>query len=140
MTARSAATRDHLRQAAAEEGDHLAWCRTRLRELDGRESLLNPLWYAGSFGIGMLAGLAGDRVSLGFISETERQVVDHLDGHLERLPGADGRSRAILTRMREDEARHGDDAESAGGSELPAPVRRLMHGVSRIMTRAAYWI
>lgn len=140
VAARSNETREHLRRAAEEESDHLAWCRTRLRELDGRESLLNPLWYAGSFAIGALAGLAGDRVSLGFISETERQVVEHLDGHLERLPAADRRSRAILAAMRDDEARHGDEAQIAGGDALPTPVRRLMRGVSRIMTRTAYWV
>jgi 3-demethoxyubiquinol 3-hydroxylase len=138
--ARSAATRRLLLEAAREETDHLAWCETRLRELESRPSLLNPLWYAGSFFIGALAALAGDRASLGFVVETERQVEGHLDEHLGRLPAADGRSRAIVQQMRADEAAHGANARAAGGMELPGPVRALMRRTARIMTGTAYWV
>lgn len=140
LTAREAEVRETLRHAAEEEGDHLAWCEERLRELDSRPSLLNPLWYAGSFAIGALAGALGDRVSLGFVAETERQVEGHLDEHLQTLPRKDERSRRILEQMKEDETRHGESARAAGGSELPAPVRLLMKLTSRVMTRTAYWI
>ena len=139
-TARQAGVRAAMREAAAEESDHLAWCAQRLAELDGRSSLLNPLWYAGSFAIGALTGLAGDRSSLGFVAETERQVVAHLADHLGRLPAADTRSRAILQQMREDEAAHGRRAMHAGGATLPAPVRVAMRLGSRLFTRTAYWI
>ena len=105
--------------AAREETDHLAWCETRLKELGSRPSLLNPLWYAGSFGIGALAALLGDRASLGFVAETERQVEGHLKGHLDRLPAGDQRSRAIVEAMRHDEVGHGEKALSAGGARLP---------------------
>ncbi|HUO82523.1 MAG TPA: 2-polyprenyl-3-methyl-6-methoxy-1,4-benzoquinone monooxygenase [Gammaproteobacteria bacterium] len=139
-TARQAGVRAAMREAAAEESDHLAWCAQRLAELDGRSSLLNPLWYAGSFAIGALTGLAGDRSSLGFVAETERQVVAHLADHLGRLPAADTRSRAILQQMRKDEAAHGRRAMHAGGATLPAPVRVAMRLGSRLFTRTAYWI
>ena len=129
-----------LLHAAREEADHLAWCETRLKELDSRPSLLNPLWYCGSFAIGALAAAAGDRTSLGFVVETERQVEGHLDEHLARLPADDTRSRAILNVMRTDEIGHGATAQAAGASELPAPVRVLMRHVARVMTTAAYWI
>ncbi|MGH8297851.1 MAG: 2-polyprenyl-3-methyl-6-methoxy-1,4-benzoquinone monooxygenase [Steroidobacteraceae bacterium] len=140
VVARSAATRKMLLDAAREETDHLAWCESRLRELESRPSLLNPLWYAGSFFIGALAALAGDRASLGFVVETERQVEGHLDQHLGRLPEGDLRSRAILHQMRADEAMHGANARAAGGMDLPAPVRALMRHTARIMTGAAYWV
>jgi ubiquinone biosynthesis monooxygenase Coq7 len=134
------ATRASLMEAAREETDHLAWCAERIRELGGRTSLLNPVWYAGSFTIGALAGLAGDRTSLGFVAETERQVVEHLDGHLQRLPARDVRTRAIIQQMSADEARHGRNAMLAGGAELPRPVRALMKLTAKVMTRTAYWI
>lgn len=140
LTARDPAIRDSLRQASEEEGDHLAWCEERLRELDARPSLLNPLWYAGSFAIGALAGALGDRVSLGFVAETERQVEGHLHEHLERLPREDERSRRILEQMKQDEVRHGEAARAGGGVSLPAPVSALMRLTSRIMTRTAYWL
>ena len=140
LVARSAATRQLLLKAADEETDHLAWCETRLKELDSRPSLLNPLWYAGSFAIGAAAALLGDRTSLGFVVETERQVEGHLDEHLMRLPPDDARSRAILQTMRTDEIAHGLSAKAAGGVELPSPVRFLMRNTARLMTSAAYWI
>ena len=140
MAARSETTRNMLLDAAREETDHLAWCESRLKELDSRPSLLNPLWYAGSFFIGALAALAGDRASLGFVVETERQVEGHLDEHLGRLPAADLRSRAIVQQMRVDEAAHGANARAAGGVELPGPARALMRQTARIMTSTAYWV
>ena len=140
LMARSTATRELLLKAAREETDHLAWCETRLRDLDSRPSLLNPLWYAGSFAIGAAAALLGDRISLGFVVETERQVEGHLDEHLARLPPGDARSRAILQTMQADEVAHGMSAKAAGGAELPAPVRALMRSTARVMTRTAYWI
>ena len=140
LTAQTPETRDALRRAAAEEGDHLAWCRDRLDELGSRPSLLNPLWYAGSVAIGALAGLFGDRASLGFMAETERQVEGHLADHLERLPADDARSRAIVEQMQVDEIGHGRAAVAAGASKLPDPVPRLMRMSARIMTGTAYWI
>lgn len=140
LVSRSAATRDLLLKAAHEETDHLAWCETRLKELDARPSLLNPLWYAGSFAIGAMAALLGDRTSLGFVVETERQVEGHLDQHLARLPPDDVRSRAILETMRSDEIAHGMTAKAAGAAELPTPVRMLMRSTARVMTGTAYWI
>jgi 3-demethoxyubiquinol 3-hydroxylase len=140
MAARSDTTRRMLLDAAREETDHLAWCESRLEELQSRPSLLNPLWYAGSFFIGALAALAGDRSSLGFVVETERQVEGHLDDHLGRLPATDLRSRAIVEQMRTDEATHGANARAAGGTELPGPVRALMRHTARIMTGTAYWV
>jgi len=140
LTAKDGAVTDALRHAADEEMDHLAWCEQRLTELDGRTSLLNPLWYAGSFAIGALAGVLGDRTSLGFITETEKQVESHLRDHLERLPAADQRSRAILEQMRHDEIQHGAAAASLGGEELPFWLRRAMRLTSRVMTRGSYWL
>jgi 3-demethoxyubiquinol 3-hydroxylase len=140
FVSRTDATRASLMEAAREETDHLAWCAERIRQLGGRTSVLNPLWYAGSFSIGALAGLAGDRISLGFVAETERQVVEHLDGHLQRLPAEDVRTRAIIQQMSADEERHGHAATAAGGAELPRPVRALMKLTARVMTRTAYWL
>ena len=140
LTARNPRTREALLQAARDETDHLAWCEQRVRELDDRTSLLAPVWYAGSFAIGALAGLAGDRNSLGFVAETERQVIEHLESHLHQLPEGDERSRRIVEQMRDDEARHGKDASAAGGRDLPRPVRELMRRTARVMTRTAYRI
>lgn len=140
LTASSPATRAALEKAAAEEGDHLAWCRERLDELGSRPSLLNPLWYAGSVVIGALAGLAGDRMSLGFMAETERQVEGHLADHLDRLPADDVRSRTIVQQMQADEIGHGRAAIDAGGGDLPQPVPKLMRLSARVMTGTAYWI
>lgn len=140
LTARLPETRAALRKAAAEEGDHLAWCRDRLDELDSRPSQLNPLWYAGSVAIGALAGLAGDRMSLGFMAETERQVEGHLADHLQRLPADDTRSRTIVQQMQADEIGHGQAAVAAGAATLPEPVPKLMRLASRFMTGTAYWI
>jgi ubiquinone biosynthesis monooxygenase Coq7 len=136
--ARDEATRAHLMAAAQEETDHLAWCAQRLDELDSRPSLLNPLWYAGSYAIGALAGLRGDGWNLGFVVETERQVEAHLDEHLQTLPAADARSRAILGVMKTDEARHADDAQARGARALPPPVPSLMALASRLMKTVAY--
>ncbi len=138
--ARDPATRDHLLEAAQEETDHLAWCADRLRELDSRPSLFNPLWYAGSYAIGLLAGLRGDGWNLGFVVETERQVEAHLAEHLQTLPAADLRSRAILETMKLDEARHADHAEAAGARVLPQPVPTLMAAASKLMKSVAYRI
>ncbi len=140
LTARLDEVRGRMEQAAAEENDHLAWCAERLEELGSRTSLLNPFWYAVSFVIGAAAGLAGDRWSLGFVAETERQVVAHLEGHLRRLPSQDRRSRAILEQMKVDEGRHATGALEAGGAELPRPVRLLMRLASRVMTTTAYYL
>lgn len=140
LTARLETVRDRMEQAASEENDHLAWCAARLRELDSHTSLLNPLFYAGAFAIGALAGKAGDRWSLGFVAETEHQVVEHLNAHLDRLPARDQQSRAILEQMKEDEARHATHALAAGGARLPLPVRLLMKGVSKVMTETTYWV
>jgi len=140
FAARSRDIRELMLAAAREESDHLAWCETRLGELHSRPSLLNPLWYAGSFAIGALAAVSGNRTSLGFVVETEKQVERHLDEHLERLPEQDGRSRAILQQMRADEIAHGRRARSAGAVDLPVPVRMLMRHTARLMTRTAYFI
>lgn len=140
VTAHKDATREAMRQAAEEEIDHLSWCEDRLQELGSHPSLLNPLWYAGSFTIGAVAGLAGDAWSLGFVKETETQVEAHLQDHIERLPDADARSQAILDQMKEDEARHADMAEQAGARDLPEPVRRAMAFSARIMKTLAYRI
>jgi len=137
LTARTPELRRQMLAAAREELDHLAWTQQRLDELGARPSLLNPLWYAGSFGIGLLAGRLGDAVSLGFVVETERQVERHLAGHLDRLPPADRRSRAIVDQMKLDEARHADAAGGAGAAPLPLPVRWLMRGVAKVMTTTA---
>ena len=143
--AQSLATRDvavkrQFDAAAREESDHLAWTQQRLNELGARPSLLNPLWYAGAFGIGLLAAHAGDRVSLGFVVETERQVERHLEGHLDRLPPGDEQSRAIVRQMQADEARHAQQAQAAGGAELPAPIRMAMRLAARVMTRTAHFL
>ena len=127
-----------MQHAANEEFDHLAWCEQRLDELGEAPSRLSPLWYAGSFAIGAASGILGDRWSLGFIAETERQVCEHLDRHLDRLPDEDARSRAIVRQMRDEEAVHGEDAVAAGAAELPAPVKRLMKLVASVMTTTAY--
>ena len=140
MTAKLDTVRDSMQRAADEENDHLAWCEQRLDELHSHKSLLNPVWYAGSFGLGALAGLAGDKWSLGFVAETEHQVVAHLDEHLAQLPEQDERSRAILEQMKEDEGRHATVALEAGGAELPEPVKQAMKFTSKIMTTAAYKI
>jgi 3-demethoxyubiquinol 3-hydroxylase len=140
LTARLDQVRDAMAQAAVEEFDHLAWCEQRLNELKERPSILGPLWYTGAFILGAGAGLAGDRWSLGFVSETEAQVVDHLEDHLGKLPAGDRRSRAIIEQMKTDEAHHGAQAREAGGLPLPAPGRALMTAMSRVMTRTAYWI
>ena len=134
------ALRGRMLEAAREEIDHLAWTESRLSDLGAHRSLLNPLWYAGAFGIGLLAGRLGDRVSLGFVVETERQVEQHLASHLERLPDADAASRAIVAQMKVDEAAHADDALAAGGVELPAPVRQLMRAAARVMTSTAHHV
>jgi ubiquinone biosynthesis monooxygenase Coq7 len=138
LTADTPELRAQMVAAAREETDHLAWTQQRLAELNDRPSLLNPLWYAGAFAIGVLAGRLGDRVSLGFVVETERQVEQHLAGHLDQLPAADTRSRAIVEQMKDDESRHADAAQGAGGSELPAPVRWAMRGAAKVMTVTAH--
>ncbi len=140
LTARSPTLRQQMQHAAAEEVDHLAWTERRLAQLGARTSLLNPLWYAGAFGIGLLAGWAGDRWSLGFVVETERQVEQHLAGHLDRLPSADAPSRAIVEQMKIDEAQHAAAAESSGAAALPAPVRLAMRLAARVMTRTAHYV
>ena len=132
--------RAHLVAASQEEGDHLAWTHQRLDELGARPSLLNPLWYAGAFGLGLLAGRLGDRISLGFVVETERQVEAHLATHLDKLPQGDHASRAIVAQMKDDEARHALEASSAGATELPAPVKALMGAAARVMTTAAHYV
>ena len=136
--ARDADNRQHLLHAAVEETDHLAWCAQRLQQLDSRPSLLNPLWYAGSYAIGAAAAMAGDPVSLGFVVETERQVEAHLAEHLEKLPTRDGRSRAVLTQMQLDEIRHAEAARRRGGIDLPFPLPQLMHFSSLVMKTVAY--
>ena len=140
LVARDARIRGALQSAAAEERDHLAWCRARLAELGSRPSLLDPVWYAGSFAWGVASGLAGDRWSLGFLAETEAQVERHLEGHLDRLPAGDKASREIVAKMRDDEARHGETGRSLGAAELPYPVKRAMQSASKVMTRTAYWV
>jgi ubiquinone biosynthesis monooxygenase Coq7 len=138
FTARDAETRASLGRAAREEEDHLAWTTQRLAELGGRTSLVNPFWYAGSFAIGLCAGLAGDRVSLAFVVETERQVEEHLTGHMEHLPETDVRSRVVVAAMRDDEIRHGMAARDAGAENLPPSVRFLMRAAAKLMTLTAY--
>jgi len=138
--ARDERVRQALRTAAAEERDHLAWCRKRMGELDARPSLLDPFWYAGSFAMGMLSGAAGDRWSLGFLAETEAQVERHLEGHLDRLAPEDQRTRAVLAQMRDDENRHGAAGRALGGAELPYVVKLAMRAASKVMTRTAYWV
>jgi ubiquinone biosynthesis monooxygenase Coq7 len=140
ITARLPDVREKMERAAREENDHLDWCERRAGELGTHVSYLNPLWFAGSAAIGALAGLAGDKWSLGFVAETEKQVVRHLDDHLARLPPQDDKSRAILEQMKEDEGHHATTALEAGGAQLPYPIKRLMNLTSKVMTRAAYWL
>jgi len=140
LATRNDALRAQLEQAAREETDHLAWTQSRLDELGARPSLLNPVWYAGAFAMGLVAGRIGDRVSLGFIVETERQVEAHLQGHLERLPAADHASRAIVAQMKDDEAAHANHALSAGAAELPPPVKLAMRAAAKVMTTTAHYI
>ncbi len=138
LFARDPQVREFMLQAAREETDHLAWCETRIKELGARPSVLNPLWYVGSFGIGAIAALMGDKTSLGFVAETERQVEGHLKSHLDLLPADDARSRAIVQAMVHDEAGHGRQAESAGAASLPGPVREVMRRTAQVMTHTAY--
>lgn len=140
LASRSPAVREHLLQAADEERAHLQWCEQRLAELGEKPSVLQPLWYAGSFAMGAVAGMAGDRWSLGFVEETEKQVAEHLDEHLQKLPADDARSRAVVEAMRADEQRHGQQAHELGGRPLPAAVRGLMKRVASVMKTAAYRI
>jgi ubiquinone biosynthesis monooxygenase Coq7 len=140
FAARESSVRAAMQHSAAEEADHLAWCEERLGELSARTSLFNPLWYTGSFAIGVLAGALGDKVSLGFVAETEAQVESHLGEHLERLSAQDLRSRAILERMQHDEVRHGAKAAALGGSRLPLAASFAMRAVSKVMTLSSYWI
>lgn len=140
LTARGEPLRQQMERAARDETDHLAWTERRLHELGDRPSLLNPLWYAGAFGIGLVAGRAGDAVSLGFVVETERQVEQHLAAHLDRLPAADQRSRAIVAQMKLDEGRHAADAQGAGAAALPWPVRGLMRLAAKVMTTTAHHV
>ncbi len=138
VVARDPDIEEQMQRAADEEFDHLAWCEQRLQELGENRSVLTPLWYSGAFLIGAASGVLGDRWSLGFIAETEKQVCDHLDTHLDRLPDEDARSRAIVTQMRDEEEEHGDNARQAGAAELPEPVRQLMKLTARVMTSTAY--
>jgi ubiquinone biosynthesis monooxygenase Coq7 len=138
LMARDPGVRKALEHAGAEERDHLAWCAQRLRELDSRPSLLAPFWYAGSFALGVASGAAGDRWSMGFLVETERQVEKHIDGHIGRLPVSDARSRAILEQMREDEIGHANTGQALGAAQLPAPVRGAMRLAAKVMTGTAY--
>ena len=140
LTARNSAAKAALERAAEEETEHLAWTGRRIEELGGRQSALNPLFYAGSFAIGAAAGLLGDRWNLGFLAETERQVVAHLEGHLARLPALDEKSRAVVSQMKEDEARHATTALEHGAADLPTPAKAAMRAASRVMTETSYWI
>lgn len=140
LTARLPDVRDKMERAAQEENDHLAWCAQRCKELDTHTSVLDPLWYLGSVAIGAAAGVIGDKWSLGFLAETEHQVVTHLDGHLDRLPVNDEKSRAILTQMKTDEGTHATSALQSGGADLPYPVKQAMRAASKVMTETAYWI
>ena len=140
LTARLDNVRDSMEQAAQEENDHLAWCEQRVQALGSHTSVLNPLFYAGSFAVGALAGALGDKWSLGFVAETERQVVKHLDEHLTRIAPHDHKSRAILEQMQRDELHHGTTALEAGGVELPGPVKQLMQAMSKLMTGTTYWV
>lgn len=140
LTARSAEVKELMQESAAEENDHLVWCQRRIEELGGRISYLSPFFYVGSLALGAAAGLAGDKWSLGFLAETERQVETHLDGHLGRLPAADQKTRAIVEQMKEDERKHATTATDAGGAELPFPVRQAMRLASKVMTKTTYWL
>ncbi len=132
--------REDMQQASDEENDHLNWCRTRLTELDSHTSYINPFWYAGSFVLGVSAGLVGDKWSLGFVAETERQVVEHLQGHLQKLPENDSKSRAIVAQMKIDEAQHATHAVNTGAADLPKSIKKLMAFTSKLMTKTSYWI
>ena len=140
LTSRNKEVKEKLQQAALEENDHLDWTKTRLTELDSHTSFLNPLWYGGSFAIGAFAGAIGDKWNLGFLAETEYQVVEHLESHLNKLPGGDLRSRAILEQMKIDELKHATTAVEHGGAELPPPVKTLMQAISKVMTGSAYYV
>jgi len=140
ITARLPKVRLQMEQAALEENDHLDWCKKRAKELGKNTSLLDPFWYLGSVAIGAMAGIAGDKWSLGFVAETERQVVRHLDSHLKHLPGHDEKTRAILEQMKADEGKHATSAMKSGGVELPGPVKKAMQLASKVMTKTAYWI
>ncbi|MDT8310686.1 MAG: 2-polyprenyl-3-methyl-6-methoxy-1,4-benzoquinone monooxygenase [Methylophaga sp.] len=140
LTAKLPVVRQAMQQAAAEENDHLIWCQQRLTALNGHRSLLNPVWYAGSFALGAMAGIAGDKWSLGFVAETEKQVEAHLIDHLGQLNIADAASEAVLRQMQTDEIHHGQQAIQAGGVYLPLPVKKLMTVVSKVMTRSSYWL
>ncbi|HUL97196.1 MAG TPA: 2-polyprenyl-3-methyl-6-methoxy-1,4-benzoquinone monooxygenase [Usitatibacter sp.] len=140
LVAREERIREALEHAAAEERDHLAWCRARLADLDARPSVLDPLWYAGSFALGLASGLAGDRWSMAFLEETEAQVERHLHGHLERLPADDRASRDIVEQMRQDEIRHGATGRALGAAPLPQAIKSAMRAASRVMTRTAFRI
>lgn len=140
VTARDPSVRQSMERSAQEENDHLDWCESRIEELGGRTSLLNPLWYAGSFAIGALAGIAGDKWSLGFVAETERQVETHLEEHLAQVSPEDHKTRAILEQMKADEIEHATKAVAKGGVELPEPIRQAMKFTSKIMTRSVYRI
>lgn len=140
LTARDRNVQQQMERCSQEENEHLAWCDQRIEELQTHRSYFGPLWYCGAYAIGALAGLAGDRWSLGFVQETERQVVAHLDGHLQRLPDADQKSRAIVEQMKVDEAGHAYAAGRAGAAELPTPVKHLMKLASKVMTKTAYWL
>ena len=140
LTAKDSKVRDKLEQSAIEENDHLEWTARRLHELGYQRSLLDPVWYAGSVAIGALAGALGDKWNLGFLAETEHQVVKHIDDHIEKLPEEDARSRAILEQMRIDEQKHATTAINHGGADLPLPVKRLMALTSKVMTRSSYWV
>jgi len=140
LTARNQETVEALQQAAREETEHLAWCEQRIKELGGRKSLLNPLWYGGSFALGAVSGLLGDKWNLGFLAETERQVGKHLESHLAQLPDDDAKSRAVLEQMHTDETQHAKTAVQHGAADLPQPVKRAMRFASRIMTRTSYYI
>jgi ubiquinone biosynthesis monooxygenase Coq7 len=140
LTAKLPQIRETMERAAQEENDHLAWCETRLDELDNRKSLLNPFWYTGSFLIGAAAGLAGDKWSLGFVAETEHQVEAHLNEHLQRIPAQDQKSQAILEQMKEDEIHHATVALEAGGAELPKPIKAAMKITSKLMTKSVFYL
>jgi 3-demethoxyubiquinol 3-hydroxylase len=140
LTARDHKVTETMSKAALEEEDHLVWCEERIKALGSHVSYLNPVWYAGSMAMGALAGAMGNRINLGFVAATEEEVVEHLEEHLQKLPQKDSQSRVILEQMKTDEARHAHKAIESGGSVFPAPVKSLMRGVSRLMTRTAYWI
>ncbi len=140
LTSQNRQTSDAMLKAADEETDHLSWCEERITQLDSHVSYLNPLWYLASFSMGAITGLLGDKVNLGFVAATEEEVCQHLDDHLEKISPNDTPSRAILTQMREDENKHADMAFEQGGAKFPAPIKRVMRGISRLMTRSSYWV